>query len=73
MAVSLKSCNFVALTENSTAMKAITLVMAMAFALATGAQTDSVFIYSPNQGAGLRVAAYEADGWRELGQLCSSD
>ena len=54
-------------------MKAITLMVAMAFALTTGAQTDSVFIYSPNQGAGLRVAAYEADGWRELGQLCSSD
>ena len=32
-----------------------------------------VFIYSPNERAGLHVAVQEAAGWQDLGQLCSSD
>jgi alpha-L-arabinofuranosidase len=34
---------------------------------------QKVFIYSPDPGAGLHAAALEADGWRRIGTLCSSD
>ena len=34
---------------------------------------NTVFVYSPDQRAGLHVAVYDGEGWRHLGQLCSSD
>ena len=37
------------------------------------AQTDTVFIYSPDQRAGLHLAVLEAGQWHHLGQLCGSD
>ena len=43
-------------------------------AIAISAQeTKKVFIYSPNERGGLHIAQYADDGWREIGQLCSSD
>ena len=62
-------------------MKTLLIALATAFALTAETQracaatslSDTIFIYSPNPGGGLRVATHEADGWRELGQLCSSD
>ena len=41
-----------------------------------GAQTEEsreIFIYSPNERAGLHVALYDNGQWNEMGQLCSSD
>ena len=35
--------------------------------------TQKIFIYSPDQRAGLHIAVQEGNGWREAGQLCSSD
>ena len=35
--------------------------------------SDTVFIYAPDDRAGLHVALQEADGWHDLGQLCASD
>ena len=36
-------------------------------------ETTKVFIYSPNERAGLRIAQQLGNGWQEIGQLCSSD
>jgi alpha-L-arabinofuranosidase len=36
-------------------------------------ETKRVFIYSPNERAGLHIAQFAGDGWQEVGQLCSSD
>ena len=37
-------------------------------------QSDTVFIYSPDERSGLHIAARDDDGaWKEIGQLCSSD
>ena len=36
-------------------------------------ETTKVFIYSPNERAGLRIAQQSGNGWQEIGQLCSSD
>ncbi len=54
--------------------KTMTLLAAM-FCLQTMAQTaiDSIFIYSPGPGNGLHVAQKQADGWHDMGQVCSSD
>ena len=35
--------------------------------------TKQVFIYSPNERAGLHIAQQTDGGWREIGQLCASD
>ena len=37
------------------------------------AQRDSIFIYSPDFRQGLHAAVRTPDGWKHLGQLCSSD
>ncbi len=37
------------------------------------ADTKQVFIYCPGERAGLHIAQETADGWQEIGQLCSSD
>ena len=36
-------------------------------------EAKKVFIYSPNERAGLRIAQLTDNGWQEIGQLCSSD
>jgi alpha-L-arabinofuranosidase len=36
-------------------------------------QRDSIFIYSPDFRQGLHAAVRTSDGWKHLGQLCSSD
>jgi len=36
-------------------------------------EKKSVFIYSPNERAGLHIAQYTGGEWQEIGQLCSSD
>jgi alpha-L-arabinofuranosidase len=41
--------------------------------LAEEAAQATVFIYSPNPGAGLRLAQKTSAGWQDMGQLCSSD
>ena len=41
--------------------------------LAEEAAQSTVFIYSPNPGAGLRLAQKTSAGWQDMGQLCSSD
>ena len=48
-------------------------LLAVAAALTAKAQTDTLFIYSPNERQGLHVAVLEDGGWQHLGQLCSSD
>ena len=35
--------------------------------------SDTIFLYSPDERSGLHVAVQEQDGWKHLGQLCSSD
>ena len=43
-------------------------------AMAGSAQeTKQVFIYSPNEKAGLHIAQYTDNIWQEIGQLCTSD
>ena len=37
------------------------------------AQETQVFIYSPNENAGLHIACQDSAGWHDIGQLCSSD
>ncbi len=37
------------------------------------AQSSGIFIYSPDERAGLHIAAHETNGWEDLGQLCASD
>ena len=56
------------------------LISTMLLALLTTVQaqpadgdTRRIFIYSPNERAGLHIAIEQQDGWREAGQLCSSD
>ena len=45
-----------------------------AVAMMTVAQeAKKVFIYSPNEREGLHIAQLSDNGWREIGQLCSSD
>lgn len=36
-------------------------------------ETKKVFIYSPNERAGLHLAQLTDKGWQEVGQLCASD
>ena len=48
-------------------------LLAVAAALMAKAQTDTLFIYSPNERQGLHAAVLEEGGWHHLGQLCSSD
>ena len=48
----------------------------MAASLFAGAQeavSPQVFIYAPNERAGLHIAQLADNGWQEIGQLCSSD
>ena len=40
---------------------------------AVAQETKKVFIYSPNERAGLHIAQFSDNGWQEIGQLCSSD
>ena len=35
--------------------------------------TKQIFIYAPNERAGLHIAQQTDNGWQEIGQLCSSD
>ena len=47
--------------------------LAISTTMTANAQTDSIFIYSPNERQGLHVAVLEGNGWHHVGQLCSSD
>ena len=49
------------------------LAAVAALSLPLQAQDTQVFIYSPDQRAGLHVARQDSAGWHEMGQLCSSD
>ena len=50
------------------------ILLAVLSANTTLAQdTKQVFIYCPGERAGLHIAQETADGWQEIGQLCSSD
>ena len=53
--------------------KIILSVLAISATLTAKAQTDSIFIYSPNERQGLHVAVLDSIGWQHIGQLCSSD
>ena len=51
-------------------------VLTLTATIALQAQTTDakqVFIYSPGERDGLRIAQLTEQGWQELGQLCSSD
>ena len=39
----------------------------------TQAQEKRIFIYSPDEKAGLHIANYDEGRWSDLGQLCASD
>ena len=59
-------------------MKARTILLTILITVSVGAAAQEaanpqVFIYSPNERAGLHIAVLESAGWREIGQLCSSD
>ena len=52
------------------------MLLALQAATVTAQAEDvprSVFIYSPGETRGLHIAVQENDGWRDAGQLCSSD
>ena len=49
------------------------LVVVACYTLGAKAQSDSIFVYSPDQRAGLHVAVLEQGHWCHVGQLCSSD
>ena len=51
------------------------LLFALALGVATmvKAQTDTLFVYSPDERQGLHAAVLDSTGWQHLGQLCSSD
>ena len=54
--------------------KIIVAFAALTAALTAKSQSDTVFVYSPDERSGLRIAAHSNGGkWKELGQLCSSD
>ena len=49
-------------------------IFLLCFSMAIRAQeTRKVFLYSPDERAGLHIAQLADDGWQEIGQLCSSD
>ena len=50
------------------------LLVALLIPLSLSAQeTANIFIYSPSPQGGLRIAQQDGSGWKEMGQLCSSD
>ena len=52
----------------------LALTLTTTFALeAQEVANPRVFIYSPNEKAGLHIAQQTVNGWKEMGQLCSSD
>ena len=56
-----------------TILKKVAVAAIAALSLPTVAQETEVFIYSPGQGTGLRIAQKQQNGWHDMGQLCSSD
>ena len=54
-------------------VKIVLSALAIGAAMTAKAQTDSIFIYSPNERQGLHVAVLDSTGWQHVGQLCSSD
>jgi len=56
-----------------TSARILLTALAVGTALTAKAQTDSIFIYSPNERQGLHAAVKDSTGWQHLGQLCSSD
>ena len=53
--------------------KILLSLLAIGAAMTAKAQTDSIFIYSPNERQGLHAAVLDSGGWQHVGQLCSSD
>ncbi len=54
--------------------KLFTFLLAALFqGTAAMAQQDSIFIYTPDAGAGLHAALLDSTGWQHIGQLCASD
>ena len=51
----------------------IALLLMMAASESQAQDSKQVFIYCPNERAGLHIAQQMGEGWQELGQLCSSD
>ena len=50
------------------------LLVALLLPLSLSAQeVVNVFLYSPSPQGGLRIARQDSSGWKEMGQLCSSD
>ena len=49
------------------------LLLVMAATKSLAQDSKQVFIYNPDERGGLRIAQQTADGWQEIGQLCSSD
>ncbi len=49
------------------------LLLMMAATKSLAQDQKQIFIYSPNEKAGLHIAQQTETGWQEIGQLCSSD
>ena len=48
------------------------LLLVMAATKSLAQDSKQVFIYNPDERGGLRIAQQTADGWQEIGQLCST-
>mgnify|MGYP002620243638 FL=1 len=48
-------------------------IMTVCRSIGLQAQSDTIFVYSPDQRAGLHLAVREAGQWHHVGQLCGSD
>ncbi len=53
--------------------KLLLLLAAISITNCLAATNDTVFIYCPNDRAGLHIAVQEDNVWKDLGQLCASD
>ena len=54
-------------------LKLLAAIASLMIVATAKGQSDTVFIYSPDERAGLHIAVQEGGNWKELGQLCSSD
>ena len=49
------------------------MLLTMAATKSLAQDQKQIFIYCPNERAGLHIAQQTEAGWQEIGQLCSSD
>jgi alpha-L-arabinofuranosidase len=61
------------LASNHSGFRLLFVVTAILVAVTSKGQSDTVFIFSPDENDGLHIAAQDNGAWRDLGRLCSSD